>query len=203
MAALRDESDEALMQRYQQGDVRAFEVLLSRHEGPVYNFVLRAVGEPEQAADITQDVFFRVVRSAQSYERTAKFTTWLYTIARNLLVDAARRARFRRAASLDQPAREHDADDAPLGALIPHGDPPVDRQVIGKELGRRLEQALSELASEQREVFVMRELLGLPFKEIAEITGVSENTVKSRMRYALEKLRDALAEYQDLAEAVR
>ncbi len=79
----------------------------------------------------------------------------------------------------------------------------VDRAVIGKQLGERIQGAVEALVEEQREVFVMREVLNLSFKEIADIVGVSENTVKSRMRYALEKLRSALDEYRDLAQAVQ
>ncbi len=90
-----------------------------------------------------------------------------------------------------------------MGDVLPNGGAAVDRQVIGKELGGKIEQAISQLVEEQREVFIMREILNMPFKEIAEVTNVPENTVKSRMRYALEKLREELAEYADLAQAVR
>src|SRR5215217_8434662 len=93
----RDESDEGLMLRYQKGEVRAFEVLLTRHRKPVFNFILRYVGEPAQAEDLLQEVFLRVIKSVDAYERQAKFTTWLYTIARNLCVDSSRRMKHRRA----------------------------------------------------------------------------------------------------------
>jgi RNA polymerase sigma-70 factor (ECF subfamily) len=86
---------------------------------------------------------------------------------------------------------------------IPHGGAAVDREAIGKELQPQLARAVEALVHEQREVFVMREYLNLPFKEIASIVGVPENTVKSRMRYALEKLRESLAEYEDYAKALR
>jgi RNA polymerase sigma-70 factor, ECF subfamily len=79
----------------------------------------------------------------------------------------------------------------------------VDRAVIGKQLGERIQTAVAALVEEQREVFVMREVLNLSFKEIADIVGCPENTVKSRMRYALEKLREALDEYRDLAQVAR
>src|SRR6185503_16637268 len=107
----RDDSDEGLMLRYQKGDVRAFELLLSRHRRPVFNFVLRYVGEPAHAEDLMQEVFLRVIKGADGYQRQAKFTTWLYTIARNLCVDASRRGKHRRAQSLDAPInREEGAD---------------------------------------------------------------------------------------------
>ena len=199
----RDETDEGLMLRYQKGDVRAFEVLLSRHRKPVFNFILRYVGEPAQAEDLLQEVFLRVIKSADAYERQAKFTTWLYTIARNLCVDSSRRMKHRRASSLDSPMdRDEGKDGATLLDVVSDGGPAVDRKVIGKELHGKLHAAIEKLPDEQREIFLMREFLDMPFKEIADVVGCPENTVKSRMRYALEKLREDLEEYADLAKAL-
>lgn len=204
MSALRDESDEALMFEYQRGEVRAFEVLLTRHRGPVYNFIYRFTNNQATAEDLLQEAFLRVIKGADSYQRNAKFTTWLYTIARNLCVDASRRAKHRRALSLDQPLdRDREEGGPVLGDAVADAGAAVDRQAIGRELRSRIEQAVGHLVTEQREVFVMREILNLPFKEIAEITGVPENTVKSRMRYALERLQEALAEYEEYARALR
>ena len=188
------------MTRYRGGNVRAFELLLRRHKKPVFNFLWRQVGNRALAEELLQEVFLRVIRSASSYQEQAKFTTWLYTIARNLCVDAARRAEHRRTLSLDAPSGD-------AGRALSDGvaDPAADpsRQALSRELRRSIEQAIAALPDEQREVFLMRERSGLPFKEIASIVGVPENTVKSRMRYALERLREALAEYKDLAEVAR
>lgn len=197
-----DETDEALMVRYQRGEVHAFEVLLSRHRKPVYNYVLRFVHDPAQAEDVLQDTFLRVIKASANYEQQSKFTTWLYTIARNLCVDAARRGKHRRAQSLDAPL-DDDEKGATLLDVTADKKGQVDRAVIGKQLGERIQEEVARLVEEQREVFVMREVLNLSFKEIADVVGVSENTVKSRMRYALEKLRDALDEYRDLAQAAQ
>ena len=84
---LTEEADEALMLRYQQGEVRAFEILLTRHRRPVFNFILRFVQNRELAEDLLQEAFLRVIRSAANYKRQAKFTTWLYRIARNYSID--------------------------------------------------------------------------------------------------------------------
>jgi RNA polymerase sigma-70 factor (ECF subfamily) len=195
-------ADEALMVRYRDGDVRAFEALLARHRRAVFNYILRSVHDPALAEDLMQETFLRVIKATGSYERNSKFTTWLYTIARNLCVDQSRRAKHRRAASLDAPLDNSD-DSATLLDMTPDKKGQVDRAVMGKQLGERIEQALARLVEEQREVFVMREVLDLSFKEIAEIVGVGENTVKSRMRYALTKLRDWLDEYRDLAQAAQ
>jgi RNA polymerase sigma-70 factor (ECF subfamily) len=199
---VRDDSDEALMLRYRDGDVRAFETLVIRHRKPVYNFILRFVRDSAQAEDVLQETFLRLVKSAEGYERQAKFTTWLYTIARNLCVDASRRGKHRRTTSLDAPAGG-DEDGAPLVDLVADGSAGVDRKAIGHELQARLRQAIGSLPEEQREIFLLREVADLQFNEIAAIVGCPENTVKSRMRYALEKLREALEEYRDLAQAVQ
>src|SRR5215831_13963865 len=104
------------MARYQRGDVRAFEVLLARHRKPVYNFIYRFVGERAQAEDLLQETFLRVIKGSNSYQRDAKFTTWLYTIARNQCVDLSRRMKLRRATSLDAPAAGCDGVDG--GSLL-------------------------------------------------------------------------------------
>jgi RNA polymerase sigma-70 factor (ECF subfamily) len=185
----QERTDEELLAAYQQGDAEAFEALLRRHRAPLYTFLVRMLGDREKAADLAQETFLRIVKGAQAWERRARFQTWLFTIARNLCADGARRDKFRRADSLD--------------AEGPDGEPSMVESVPGREIdpGRGaesarlrpvLEKALLSLPAEQREVFVMREQAGLPFREIAELVGVNENTVKSRMRYALLALRKSL-----------
>jgi len=198
---LRDEADEVLMVAYQKGDVRAFEILLTRHRRPVFNFILRFVGLRETAEDLLQETFLRVIKGAEAYQRQAKFTTWLYTIARNLCVDQSRRAKHRKAQSLDAPMNSS-AESGTLLDVIPANEIASDRQTVNKELQLKMEAALTRLSEEQREVFLMREFLDMPFKDIAQVVGVPENTVKSRMRYALEKLRLELDEYKDMAKAM-
>jgi len=198
---LTQEADEDLMVRYQRGEVRAFEVLLGRHRRAVFNFILRYVGDKETAEDLLQETFMRVIKGADAYKRQAKFTTWLYTIARNLCVDQTRRRKHRRHASLDAPMSSGD-DSGTLLDVLPSNEMASDRKSVNKQLHQRLQGAIAALSEEQREVFLMREFLDMPFKQIAEVVGVPENTVKSRMRYALEKLRLDLEEYKDLAKAV-
>jgi RNA polymerase sigma-70 factor (ECF subfamily) len=189
------ESDEALMSAYRAGDARAFERLVARHEKPIWNFLRRSVRDAALAEDLLQEVFLRLVKSADDWKGTAKFSTWLYTIARNLCVDQARRAVHRRADSLDASAHAGDAEtSATMHERIPSGDAPADAVVADRQAKARIERAIAALPDEQREVFLMREVMEMPFAEIATAVGASEPTVKSRMRYALEKLRAALAE---------
>jgi RNA polymerase sigma-70 factor (ECF subfamily) len=200
-AMLHDEADEDLMVQYQQGEVRAFEILLGRHRKPVFNFILRYVGDKETAEDLLQETFMRVIKGADAYKRQAKFTTWLYTIARNLCVDQTRRRKHRRHASLDAPMSASE-DSGTLLDVLPGSEMASDRKSVNKQLHETMQRAIGSLSEEQREVFLMREFLDMPFKQIAEVVGVPENTVKSRMRYALEKLRLELDEYKDLAKAL-
>jgi RNA polymerase sigma-70 factor (ECF subfamily) len=193
-----DESDEKLMRRFQAGDARAFETLVRRHRSALWNFLLRHVGDRARAEDLLQDTLLRAVKASGEWVDRAKVTTWLFTIARNLATDEVRRAVHRRAEPLD--GRGGDAP-APIDRVAAD-DPPPDAAAEGALLRPRLEAALAALPAEQREVFLLREQGGLGFREIAEVTGVPENTVKSRMRYALEGLRRTLATLGVTSEAM-
>jgi RNA polymerase sigma-70 factor (ECF subfamily) len=191
------------MQRYQGGDRTVFAELVRRHKTPVYNFILRQIRSPSAAEDLTQDVFVRVVQSASEFRHSSRFSTWIYTIARNLSIDHLRKMALRRHPSLDQPAAQDGGEDGPtLGERTrdAHPSATVDRAVISTELSAHIQAAVEDLPDDQREVFLLREVGNVPFKDIAEMIGVSENTIKSRMRYALERLQKALAEYEDYAK---
>ncbi len=193
-------TDEELMQRFQGGESAVFAVLLARHRRALFNFIFRQVGNRTTAEDLFQDVFLRVIKGANRYQHECKFTTWIYTIARNICIDQARKMKFRRHQSLDQPGRT--TNQPCLGERIADKTAATDRSAMSRELQEQLTDAIASLGDDQREVFLMRQQTNLPFKEIAKIVGVSENTAKSRMRYALEHLRKALSEYQDYAKAL-
>jgi RNA polymerase sigma-70 factor (ECF subfamily) len=177
------------MLAYLRGDARAFRALVGRHSDRVYHFILRQVRLPETANELVQETFLRVVKNATSFRADARFTTWLYTIARNLCVDAQRRQKHRHTVPLDAPLRRDEADGASLIDMVKGDEQAQDESLDDRRFSGALRAALQELPSEQREVFLMRELEGLKFREIADIVGIPENTVKSRMRYALEGLR--------------
>ena len=184
-----------LLQAYRAGDVRAFERLVARHEKPVWNFIRRFVADAATAEDLLQEVFLRVVKSADEWRGAAKFSTWLYTIARNLTVDHARRSVHRNAASLDAERSIGSGDSTTtLHDRIASTDRRADEIASDRETKQRIDAAVAALPPDQRAVFLMREVMEMPFAEIAAAVGASEPTVKSRMRYALEKLRAALVE---------
>lgn len=205
MAAVQgDATDEMLMVRYQRGERKAFAELVRRHNRPIYNFVLRQLRVPSIAEEVTQDVFMRLVQNAAEFKHEARFLTWLYTIARNLCIDQLRKLSHRRHASLDQPTSDA-SDGRTLGESVPDLNPmaSAERSALSSEVGNSIVRAIESLPDDQREVFLLREVVNLPFRDIAEITGVGENTVKSRMRYALDRLKDALCDFEEYARALR
>jgi RNA polymerase sigma-70 factor, ECF subfamily len=183
------DTDEALVARYRQGDVAAFEVLLDRHRPGVFRFLARFTGDHARAEDLAQDCWMRFIDAAPRWNADGRFKIWLYAVARNLATDEARRATHRSHASLDAPVRGR-----PVSELVPDGARAPEDAAGDAELRPRLLRAIAELPVEQREVFLLREYEGVSFAEIAEVTGSPVPTVKSRMRYALEALRRALQE---------
>jgi RNA polymerase sigma-70 factor, ECF subfamily len=191
------------MIRFQSGDRAAFTLLVRRHQGPLFNFAFRHLRSQPAAEEVVQDAFVRVVQNAGDFKHEARFSTWLYTITRNLCIDQIRKRALRRHPSLDEPRRTEESDGPTLGEQTADSRANVERSAVSVEIRERVTAAVDELPDEQREVFLMREVANLPFKEIAEIVGVPENTVKSRMRYALERLQTALSEFEEYARALR
>jgi RNA polymerase sigma-70 factor (ECF subfamily) len=196
-------TDESLMIRFQSGDRTAFTLLVRRYQGPLFNFALRHVRSPPTAEEIVQDAFVRVVQNAADFKHEARFSTWLFTIVRNLCIDQIRKKALRKHPSLDEPKRSDEGDGPTLGEQTADSRANVERETVAVEIRERVIAAVDKLPEEQREVFLMREVSNLPFKEIAEIVGVPENTVKSRMRYALERLQEALSDFEEYARALR
>jgi RNA polymerase sigma-70 factor (ECF subfamily) len=193
------------MARFQRGDRTAFTQLVRRHQAHLFNFALRQLGAQAVAEEVVQDAFVRVVQSASEFKHEARFTTWVYTIVRNLCVDQLRRRALRRHPSLDAPRTSPKGEENGPTLLEQTADPrsSAEREATDTELRERIIRAVEALPEEQREVFLLREFSNLPFKDISIVTGVPENTVKSRMRYALERLQQALCDYEEYARALR
>jgi RNA polymerase sigma-70 factor, ECF subfamily len=197
-----DLSDEALMARYVKGDEAAFTFLVRRYERPLFTFALRFLRSREPAREVTQEAFLRVVRRGREFRQEARFSTWIFSILRNLCIDELRRARHRNHASLDDDRGE--AGTSLMDRVAASGaDLDPERAAGQVALGRDLDRALATLPPEQLEVFLLREVGGLAFKEIALATDTPENTVKSRMRYALERLQQVLEVHEEQAKALR
>jgi RNA polymerase sigma-70 factor (ECF subfamily) len=186
---LAEDSDETLVARYRRGDVAAFEALLDRHGMGVQRFLTRLLQDRARADDLSQECWLRFIGAVPRWsEERGRLKPWLYTVARNLAADEARRGVHRRQES------RMAADRGEPSMLDPRRSArsPEDAVADG-QLRSALEAAIASLPPEQREVFLLREYEGVPFADIAEITGAPVPTVKSRMRYALEALRRALS----------
>jgi len=182
LRAMRSEaSDEELMLRYGRGDARAFELLYLRHRLPLYRFLLRQVGNAATAEELFQDLWMRVVNSRGRYEASAKFTSWVYAIAHNRLMDFYRANG--RASFLGQEESQS------LLENLPDGEIAADLLLDRKRAVERLLAALAALPDAQREAFLLQQEGELSIEEIAVATGVSRETAKSRLRYAVVKLR--------------
>ena len=175
-------TDEELMLAYAAGDVAAFQTLYSRHRGPLFRHLTRQVRDSALAEELFQDVWQRVITARERYRPEARFGTWLYQIAHNRVTDHWRAKQHR-------PDAPGDADE--LAARVPDPETP-ERQLSAFEERHRLQRALEELPEDQREVVLLRLEQELSLEEIGEITGAGRETVKSRLRYAMDKLRARL-----------
>ncbi len=185
-----DPSDEALMQAFAGGDARAFETLYDRHALAVWRFVQRSVRDKALADDLVQDVWFQLLRHAPLYEPRAKFRTWLFTLAHHRVVDHWRSQRP--TTSLDADTEDGLALSETLATESGFGP---DRRLDSREQAQALLDALAALPDAQREAFLLQAEAGLSQTEIAQATGVSPETAKSRLRYARSRLRATLEAY--------
>jgi RNA polymerase sigma factor (sigma-70 family) len=189
-STVADDSDEALIGRYARGDAAAFELLYRRHELRVWRYLQRNLRDAATADELMQEVWFAVARGAARYLPSARFTTWLFSIAHNRMIDSIRARR--RHMSLESLGNESDEVTRQLTA-DPSASPVA--AAVARDEAAALIRAVEELPREQREVFLLQVEGDLDVEEIARITGSSFETTKSRLRYARTKLRQMLKEY--------
>jgi RNA polymerase sigma-70 factor (ECF subfamily) len=189
------DDDAGLMLRYRDGDIAAFSALYAQYKGPLYRYLLRHVRNAGAAADLFQEVWSRLVAMRTRYEARAKFATFLFHIAHNCAVDF-----FRRDLNL-RDVVPHDLDSAFLEPEVPEYQRP-DKVAEFLEQQSALLAAVAALPQEQREAFLLREETGLSVEEIARVTAVPVETAKSRLRYAIRKLKKSLSPMQE-PEALR
>ena len=178
------DADAQLMLRYAQGDARAFDELYERNRAGLWRFIRRLMRDAAATDDVFQECWSRVIGSRERYRPTARFTTWLYRIAHNCCMDHWRKSGRRS-------AHETTDDDAmAVAADVPAGEPLA---IAGAdEAGGRLRAALERLPEAQRTAFLLYVEAGLSVTEIAEQTGIGAETAKSRLRYAVAKLKESL-----------
>lgn len=186
------EADESLMLRYAGGDMTAFDTLYDRHELGVWRFVFRSVRVQAVSDDLLQDVWFAVARQAPHYQPTAKFKTWLFTLAHHRMVDYFRTAKHH--VSLEAGADPDDDHGLAQTLAANSGFGPL-RRLESKEQAQALIDAVEQLPMVQREAFLLQADAGMAVEDIATATGVSFETAKSRLRYARSRLRQLLQEF--------
>ena len=181
-------NEQKLISLAKTGDQSAFGELMTRYEKQVYHQALRLLSNPEDAADVTQEVFIKVWRSLPSFQGDSSFSTWLYRLTDNAAIDLLRREKKRRGdASLDDEEYQWDSTLAD-----PNSAP--DRELEQQELRRSVAEGLKKLSEEHRRVLVLREINGLSYEEIGKILGLSTGTVKSRIARARTALARLLSE---------
>jgi RNA polymerase sigma-70 factor (ECF subfamily) len=187
--------DVELMLRVKAGDRSAFDMLIGKYQRPLLNLIGRYLGAYDDAEDLAQEVFVRVHRAAPRYQPTAKFSTWLYTIARRLCANHARGRALRRWFSLshDMADREDDPPDEGLDVADPADDPSVAAEK--RQLRRVVAQALTELPDTLRFAVILRRYEELSYEEIAAILGCSVTAAKLRVHRAKAVLAKRLAPY--------
>ncbi|HSM04192.1 MAG TPA: sigma-70 family RNA polymerase sigma factor [Longimicrobiales bacterium] len=193
--ALRDLTDSQVVQAFLDGEQRAFGELVRRYDNRLVNFVFRTVGDRERAQDLVQETFVRVYRHLHRFDQTKKFSTWIYTIASNLAKNELRN-RSRNPLVLFQTLKQNwDADHRPLEWEDTQFKP--DDLFRKRFLREKVEEAVAELPEHHRVVFVLRELQGKTYEEIAEITGCNLGTVKSRLNRARNNFAQIIAPMVD------
>ena len=195
-------TNEMLIDRFIDGDVQAFNLLVWRWQKPIYNFVLRYLASEDEAQEVTQKTFIKAYKKLRTLKDPSKFSSWLYQIALNLCHDESKRKRRRSITSLQTLSENNNFDlsNEDIAGSDRQHNPEKALQAL--ELSDLLQQALQHIPEEQKTVVIMKELQGLKFTEIAEILNLPINTVKSRMYYGLHALRKVFKQWQIDKEAI-
>jgi RNA polymerase sigma-70 factor (ECF subfamily) len=181
-----ESSDEELMLLYRDGEAGAFDALYARHKGGVYRYLLRQCRDAAAADELFQDVWMNLVRARSGYTVQAKFTTYLYHLAHNRLIDHYRKNGHAVMVSLDE-------EEGEAALEVPDGrERPADEALDSRRQAARLLELIAALPEVQREAFLLQQESGMSVEEIAQATGVNRETAKSRLRYAMAKLRQGL-----------
>jgi RNA polymerase sigma-70 factor (ECF subfamily) len=193
--------DAALMLRVKQGDTAAFTELVEKYKQPVLNLAFRTLRDATEAEDLAQNVFVQVYKSAARYKSTAKFSTWLFTIARNLCLNEIRRRSRHPAESLDAPHPEQ--EDQPLQQFEDKKTFSPPESLLQGELAQNIDRALADLPENQRSAILLCRQEELSYEEIAEVLGCSVSATKSLIHRGRETLKERLKAYLRTGEWTR
>ena len=186
------EEDQLLVERAQNGDTSAFDVLVMKYSGKLYGLIYHMTSNREDSNDLLQDVFARAYRSLKRFRGQSAFYTWIYTIATNLTLNFLKKRNRRQTSSLDDLDQGIERDQEFIEATS--GSDPF-REAGLNELQQKLNEAMMKLSEDHRAVVTMFDIQGLPHAEIAKIVKVSEGTVRSRLFYAHRQLQSLLSDY--------
>ena len=186
------ENDNALIEKIRAGDMRGWNELVKRYKNQLYAFIYHMAPNREEAEDMFQETFLRIIKGLKNYQHQEKFLSWAMKIANNLAIDRARKEKGKQPVSLETPVYSDGGNAIELKDTLAAATGAPDKALDKKRLGRDLEQAVNELPFDQRQVFLMREKSGLTFKEISKTLDISINTALGRMHYALQHLRRKL-----------
>jgi RNA polymerase sigma-70 factor (ECF subfamily) len=191
--AVRPDPDAALMLRVKRGDRAAFAELVDKYKQPVMNFIFRSLRDEAEAEDLAQNVFLQVYKSRSRYKQTAKFSTWLFTIARNLCLNELRRRSRHPAESLEETHTEY--EDQPARQFEDKSQIAAPEKVLHGELAEKIEEALAELPENQRSAMLLCRQDDLSYEEIAKVLRCSLSATKSLIHRGREALKEKLKPY--------
>lgn len=186
--------DQALIEGFQNGDLKCFDAIVRRYQGPVVNFFFRLCFDSQKAEDLAQDVFLRLYKHLRTFEPRSRFSSFLFRIARNLWIDHLRRTHTgnRATVSMDAPWNTGEAEASFLKDTIPASAGGASDPLLRSEMQEALHAALLQLPTEHRMVVILSEIHGMKYDEISEVMEIPVGTVKSRMHHAMERLKELL-----------
>ena len=179
-------ADEQLMLSYGQGDVQAFSQLYTRHKNSLYRYFLRQCASPQVAEELYQEVWNKLIKARSQYQVSAKFTTWLYRIAHNELIDHYRRT------GTQSKWLDEDNQNIETAAFADHNNQSDAEKLEQAQQAKQLKVCLAQLPREQKEAFLLKHEAGFTLKEIAELVAETTENIKSRIRYAQAKLKQCI-----------
>jgi RNA polymerase sigma-70 factor (ECF subfamily) len=184
----------ALVERAASGDKDAYRILVEKYQNRVYSLILSIVGGREDAEDIVQESFVKAYLSLKNFRGESSFYTWIYRVAYNMAIDFRRRV-SRRNGVVTEPRLNDQNESVQVEGVAQDGDP--EKSAERKQLAATLDEAMAQLSEEHRAVIVLREIEGMSYAEIADVLGVSQGTVMSRIHYAKKHLQKALKEFEN------